>query len=76
MKLIKMADYDGDTLNIIALFSEEQYEQLKVQDPVNQLISYNDGLFNRTYSLNKDSQIAVYLLNNPKSKNVGIKASE
>ena len=70
------ADYDGDTLNIIALFSEEQYEQLKVQDPVNQLISYNDGLFNRTYSLNKDSQIAVYLLNNPKSKNVDIKASE
>ncbi|WPH64174.1 DNA-directed RNA polymerase beta' subunit [Staphylococcus phage vB_StaM_PB50] len=65
-----------DTLNIIALFSEEQYEQLKVQDPVNQLISYNDGLFNRTYSLNKDSQIAVYLLNNPKSKNVDIKASE
>lgn len=76
MKLIQMADYDGDTLNIIALFSEEQYEQLKVQDPVNQLISYNDGLFNRTYSLNKDSQIAVYLLNNPKSKDVGIKASE
>ncbi|WRM43375.1 hypothetical protein [Staphylococcus phage LY01] len=70
------ADYDGDTLNIIALFSEEQYDMLKVQDPVNQLISYNDGLFNRTYSLNKDSQIAVYLLNNPKSKNVSIKASK
>lgn len=49
---------------------------LKVQDPVNQLISYNDGLFNRTYSLNKDSQIAVYLLNNPKSKDVSIKASK
>jgi len=63
-------------LNIIALFSEEQYDMLKVQDPVNQLISYNDGLFNRTYSLNKDSQIAVYLLNNPKSKDVSIKASK
>ena len=63
-------------MNIIALFSEEQYDMLKVQDPVNQLISYNDGLFNRTYSLNKDSQIAVYLLNNPKSKDVSIKASK
>ncbi|QPI16996.1 DNA-directed RNA polymerase beta' subunit [Staphylococcus phage vB_StaM_SA1] len=70
------ADYDGDTLNIIALFSQEQYNMLKVQDPVNQLISYNDGLFNRTYSLNKDSQIAVYLLNNPKSKEVGIKVKK
>lgn len=70
------ADFDGDTLNIIALFSKEQYEAFKVQDPVNQLISYNDGLFNRTYSLNKDSQIAVYLLNNPKSKKYDIKIKD
>lgn len=34
-------------------------------DPYNQSISVNDGLFNRTASLDKDPKVAVYLLSNP-----------
>lgn len=56
-------DYDGDVLNLIALFSNEQYEQLKRLDPTYLVISNNDGNFNRTYSVDKDNKLAVYLLN-------------
>lgn len=61
-----------DVLNVIALFSNEQYESLSVQDPRYQLISYNDGSFNRSFSFDKDSKIAVYLLNNPDDKDITI----
>lgn len=50
-------------LNLIALFSEEQYEQFKRMDPTYLVISNNDGKFNRTYSLSKDAKLAAYLLN-------------
>ena len=58
----------SDVLNIIALFSEEQCNEFEALDPVNQIISNNDGKFNRAFSLNKDSRLAVYLLNNPYSE--------
>lgn len=57
------ADYDGDVLNLIALFARSQYEDFKALDPTYQLISNNDGNFNRTFSINKDNSLAVYLLN-------------
>ena len=59
-------DFDGDVLNLIALFSQSQYEKFIKMDPFNQSISMNDGLFNRTAALNKDPKVAVYLLNNPR----------
>lgn len=59
------ADYDGDVLNLIALFSDAQYQKFKKMDPYNQSISFNDGLYNRTAALDKDPKVAVYLLSNP-----------
>ena len=56
-------DYDGDVLNLIALFSHEQYEQFKRLDPTYQVISNNDGRFNRTYGQSKDTKLSTYLLN-------------
>ena len=61
------ADYDGDVLNLIALFARSQYEDFKALDPTYQLISNNDGNFNRTFSINKDNSLAVYLLNENRS---------
>ena len=64
------ADYDGDVLNLIALFGEKQYQQFHKMDPYNQSISVNDGLFNRTASLDKDPKVAVYLLSNPNADDI------
>ena len=64
------ADYDGDVLNLIALFGEQQYQQFHKMDPYNQSISVNDGLFNRTASLDKDPKVAVYLLSNPNADDI------
>ena len=61
----KIGDYLSPLLNLIALFSQKQYENFRRMDPYNQSISYNDGLYNRTASLDKDPKVAVYLLNNP-----------
>lgn len=61
-----------DVLNLIALYSQEQYEQFKTLDPVNQIISNNDGKFNRVFSLDKDSRLAVYLLSNPNSEKITV----
>ena len=64
------ADYDGDVLNIIALFSREQYEAFQMLDPVYQIISSNDGNFNRTFTITKDAKLAAYLLANTKKDNM------
>ena len=58
------ADYDGDVLNIIALFTQEQSDNFKEFIPQNLLISANNGKFNGEFSLQKDQKLAVYLLNN------------
>lgn len=63
------ADFDGDVLNIIALFSREQYENFKMLDPMYQIISPNDGNFNRTFTITKDAKLAAYLLANTKKDN-------
>ena len=64
------ADFDGDVLNLIALFSEDQYREFSALDPINQIISNNDGKFNRTFSVDKDSRLAIYLMNNPNCEDV------
>lgn len=58
------ADYDGDVLNIIALFTNKQSKDFIDFVPQNLLISSNDGKFNTEFSLQKDQKLAVYLLNN------------
>lgn len=63
------ADFDGDVLNIIALFSREQYESFKMLDPMYQIISPNNGNFNRTFTITKDAKLAAYLLANTKKDN-------
>ncbi|QXN67923.1 DNA-directed RNA polymerase subunit beta' [Listeria phage LPJP1] len=57
-------DYDGDVLNIIALFSKEQVKEFEKIKPSNLIISVNNGDFNRDYGLDKDTLQAAYLLNN------------
>ena len=57
--------YLSPLLNLIALFSDAQYQKFKKMDPYNQSISFNDGLYNRTAALDKDPKVAVYLLSNP-----------
>lgn len=59
-----------DVLNQIAQFSKEQYLELIPLDPTYQIISNNDGAFNRNFSLNKDPRLATYLLNNPHGEDV------
>ena len=58
------ADYDGDVLNIIAIFTDRQSKDFKLFKPQNLLVSMNDGKFNSEFSLQKDQKLAVYLLNN------------
>ena len=58
------ADYDGDVLNIIALFSKEQADWFEMIDPKNMTISNNDDKFYKTYDLDKDQAKAVWDLNN------------
>ena len=58
------ADYDGDVLNIIALFTKKQNKDFIDFSPENLIISSNDGKFNPEFSLQKDQKLAVYLLNN------------
>lgn len=58
------ADFDGDVLNIIALFNKKQVAKFDPIRPENQAISIKDGLFNYTYDLNKDQAKAVWDLNN------------
>lgn len=65
IKYYLVGDYLSLLLNLIALFGEQQYQQFRKMDPYNQSISVNDGLFNRTASLDKDPKVAVYLLSNP-----------
>ena len=60
-------------LNLIALFSQEQYNKFKKMDPYYQSISVNDGLYNRKASLDKDPKVAVYLLNNPDVEDIEYK---
>lgn len=62
-----VGDYLFALLNLIALFARSQYEDFKALDPTYQLISNNDGNFNRTFSINKDNSLAVYLLNENRS---------
>lgn len=61
---------NSDVLNLIALFSQDQYKQFEVMDPQNQTISFNDGKFNRVFALDKDPRVSVYLLNNPSGNDV------
>ena len=64
-----IGDYLSLFLNIIALFSREQYENFKMLDPMYQIISPNDGNFNRTFTITKDAKLAAYLLANTKKDN-------
>lgn len=64
-----IGDYLSLLLNIIALFSREQYENFKMLDPMYQIISPNDGNFNRTFTITKDAKLAAYLLANTKKDN-------
>ena len=64
-----VGDYLSLFLNIIALFSREQYENFKMLDPMYQIISPNDGNFNRTFTITKDAKLAAYLLANTKKDN-------
>lgn len=58
------ADFDGDVMNIIALFSYEQALLFKDLDPRNQLISNDTGYFSGAYAPNKDTLKAMYDLVN------------
>lgn len=52
-------------LNIYALpGGTKQFDKFKMMDPRNMMFSHNDGSFNRTYSPEKDSAVAIHMLNN------------
>lgn len=57
-------DYDGDTLNIIALFTTEEVEAFKCFSPSRLLISSNDGQFDSRFFLAKEQKLGIYVLNN------------
>ena len=58
------ADFDGDVLNIIPLFTTKHKNVFNGFEPHNLMISYNNGKFNREFSLDKDEKIGFYNLNN------------
>ncbi len=60
------ADFDGDTLNILALKTKEMVKRFdKNFNPrKNMYISRNDGLFNSNFGLHKDQIIGLYEFNN------------
>lgn len=58
------ADFDGDVLNIIALFTFKQKQDFANLTPQNLIISNNNGKFNRDFTLAKDQRLGVYILNN------------
>ena len=58
------ADFDGDVLNIIALFTTSDKKAFKNLSPKNLIISKNDGKFNKDFSLAKDQRLGIYILNN------------
>lgn len=58
------ADYDGDVLNIIALFTSKQRNDFEKISPENLIISNNNGKFNRDFALSKDQRLGVFILNN------------
>lgn len=68
-RICTIGDYLSLLLNIIALFSKEQYEGFKMLDPMYQIISSNNGNFNRTYTITKDAKLAAYLLAKSKKDN-------
>jgi len=58
------ADFDGDTLSITMLFSNDMKEGFKNLSPENLIISNNDGKFNRDFTVQKEQRLSVYILNN------------
>ena len=58
------ADYDGDVLNIVPIFSQKLVNTFKVFSPSRLLISANTGSFNTEFFLEKEQRLGIYVLNN------------
>lgn len=57
------ADYDGDTLNIVALKDEKTRQIMKsIFDPINLIIDPKNGRFNNGYGLEKDQVLGMNAL--------------
>lgn len=57
-------DYDGDVLNIVALFNRRLVEAFECFSPARLLIHPNDGKFNKDFSLEKEQKLGIFILNN------------
>jgi len=52
-------DYDGDTLNIIAIMDEKFKKFFEPLNPKNMLLNVNDGFFNSAFSLDNEQILGL-----------------
>lgn len=59
------ADFDGDVLNLIPIFTTDQKKAFENFKPSKLIISKNDGKFNRDFQFDKDQKLGLWnLVNN------------
>jgi len=57
------ADYDGDTLNIIALVDNEFKRKFQIFSPKKMMINPNNGKFNSALGIDKDQMLGIFSFN-------------